>query len=327
MELLTVEHIFNKSSNNTPVFTDTLDWITKGPVIFSNLPEVTANETSSLQVLSAHDNSDIAWRTMPDVTISDLEQKTQEAIQATNNAISATQNAQDIIKSLAVSNEPNIETLKLLATSYYGVSYNEDTGYFQYAGLQDITLQQMAVMIVNAVYDYGYPSNMAFMYANSPARANLFPRLCWDVGYGQTSLYNFCANNQFEVLYIPNKGSGVKTGNARNAFGNSSKLRRIIGYIDLSNVTQKDNMDQIFKGCTSLEECDIRKVKLDISFADCPNLSTQSVYKLLYHGVPDSELTNPITITLHEAAYNRAIEDPDVLEQLENHTKMLLAKA
>ena len=327
MELLTVDHVFNTQSNGTPVFTDTLDWITKAPVIFSNLPEVTANETSSLQVLSAHNNSDIAWRTMPDVTIADLEKKTQEAVQATNNAISATQNAQDIIKSLAIANEPNIETLKLLATSYYGVSYNEDTGYFQYSGLMDITSEQMAVMIANAVYDYGHPSNMAFMYANNPARANLFPRQCWDVDYGQTSMYNFCANTQFEVLYIPNKGDGIKTSNARNAFDNSSKLRRIIGYIDLSNVTTADNMHQIFKGCTSLEDCDIRKIKIDISFADCPSLTAQSVYKMLYNGLSDAELTNPVTITLHESAYNRAIQDPDVLQQLENHTKMLLAKA
>ena len=107
---------------------------------------------------------------------------------------------------------------------------------------------------------------------------------------------------------MPNGGSGSKhIDNIQVAFNsytweNSSKLKTILGVLNVEKCT---SMYLTFGGCSTLETLDLYHLKVDVSFANSPNILLTSVVYM----VENAANTSAITITLHATAYARCQAD------------------
>ena len=102
-------------------------------------------------------------------------------------------------------------------------------------------------------------------------------------------------------------------------FRNCGSLK-VVPYINAMSAT---NVSEFFFPCTSLEKVNIDNLKVSISFSDSPLLSKESLLYLITHEAADEK----ITVILHSHAYDIFTADEDILEALNEHTNIELAKA
>jgi hypothetical protein len=141
--------------------------------------------------------------------------------------------------------------------------------------------------------------------------------------------YYAYANDTIEVINLTfyknltaqYDGAGLNVASLNNAFSGCSKLRQILGKILASGGSI--NTTNAFKGCALLEDLRLAGLGSNISFADSPNLSSESILYM----IENATATSAITITLHDDAYMTALNDDYILSALENHPNVKLASA
>lgn len=173
-----------------------------------------------------------------------------------------------------------------IAVGQWG-GYDADTDRYT---IDDLTLTyQEALKVYQAgAFLYGVEQQ----YSGSCAiRCNLPPAYGWNNNMSLTQKYD--SNSTIEVAILANHPDAACTVGTlhRNVFRNCSRLRRI------ATVLRGDSFD--FAGCTMLEDVRFNGIQKNSSFADCPNISANSLSSL----ISNSAATALITVTVHPDVY------------------------
>lgn len=185
--------------------------------------------------------------------------------------------------------------------------YNESTGYFELNGLTDITYQQ-------AMDIYRYTSNGVTMdnlnvmgYGFAQFRTNLPP----SSGAYWVQINNlFTLNSILEVARLPQYyPTEVKLEpNNRDAFSGCEKLREIINVMKApSNVSDTRTWYGTFSRCFKLETVRIKELYGNISFAQSPLISSDSISYLVENRT--TAHTDVITVTVHADTFAKLTGD------------------
>lgn len=187
----------------------------------------------------------------------------------------------------------------------YGCNYNAETGFFEYAGLTDLTADDCRNMLVETgMYTI---EDMVFKYAYCKSRVNLLPiadttdkrkNVLINSLLQVNCMYAFY-NSNFEKIQLCVSGTpefGLWSSNIGSMFNGNSKLRDITGGLYVSKAI---NTTAAFNYCYALENVSVYGVNNDISFKDSPKLSYESVKCL----VDNAANTSTITVTVHADVY------------------------
>lgn len=185
--------------------------------------------------------------------------------------------------------------------------YNESTGYFELNGLTDITYQQ-------AMDIYRYTSNgvttddvNVMGYGFAQFRTNLPPSLgCYWVQINNL----FSMNRILEVARLPQfYPTEVKLRpNTRSAFEGCNKLREIINVMEApSHDSDAYTWYGTFSRCFKLETVRIKKLYGNISFAQSPLISSDSISYLVENRT--TAHTDVITVTVHADTFAKLTGD------------------
>lgn len=190
----------------------------------------------------------------------------------------------------------------------YGCNYNAETGYFEYAGLTDLTAEDCRNMLVETgMYTV---EDIASKYSYCKSRVNLIPiasvadkrpYFFASNAIKLNGMYAFYYAREFELIQLCSDydGSGFfgfSLSEAESMFYACRKLKRITGNIILN---YSPNVTSMFGECQELESVRIFLLKTDISFSDSPKLSYESVKCL----IDNAANTDPITVTVHGEVY------------------------
>lgn len=196
----------------------------------------------------------------------------------------------------------------------WGETVTHKAGHYYLNGLGDITEKQM-MDIYNAPHD----GRTAFSYARNTARTFILRG-----GTQQTNITSlvawFAQAYQMEALG-PSDFIGVAGGSCERMFSGCTNLRHL--HLDGFLFSYASNFNNAFTGCLSLITCCIKKVAKNISFTDSSKISKESIIYIIENAVPSSA----ITITLHPDAYERLIDDADVVAALEAQPLISLVSA
>ena len=214
--------------------------------------------------------------------------------------------------------------LRALYTSINACTYNSTTNLYAMNGLTDITEAQMAAI-------FGYTASIPAMYQyalyGAKFRTN-YPLRCQSIGSASQNLACFSGNTELEVFNANNHYAGdvpsIKTtcGSLRALFNNCTALRTIIGYLDVTTITNSIGLNA-FGGCSALQSLNLYGLKVNVSFASSPNLSMAS----LAYMINNSAATSAMTITLNATAYAAAQSDTNVQAALTAKPLVTLARA
>lgn len=211
-----------------------------------------------------------------------------------------------------------------------GAVFNEATGYFELNGLTDLSYEEMLVVyrLPRTNFQYG---GLNRLYANQLGRTNF--AILAHAFYGSLdggNAQSFCLNNQYMeavALNIDNnsgRGGDMRIDQLSHAFYYCRRLKRIIGEIYCSLTPSLQDFSNTFGYCSALEEVRLLRLAKNISFADSPNLSKESLICMI-----ENEASGGvhITITLHPTVYAMAMADDDIGHLREEHQDVLLASA
>ena len=195
-----------------------------------------------------------------------------------------------------------IENLVPLAKAY-NVNYNRETGYFEYAGLTDLTADDVRNMIAEtSMYTCGEDIDWKYAYCNS--RVNLLPSYKRDsvftAYYKSVSAARAFYYAKFEVIQLcsnyKDKTFGFVVSDTETMFGSCQYLRKIEGNLIMNNV---DRVVSMFNKCWNLADLKMVGLGKSISFADSPRLTYVSLKFL----VDNAANTEAITVTVHADVY------------------------
>lgn len=194
------------------------------------------------------------------------------------------------------------ENLVPLAKAY-NVNYNRETGYFEYAGLTDLTADNVMDMIAETSM-YACGEDIDWKYAYCRSRVNLLPKFkrtnvftIWNkyvsgirsFYYSQFEVIQLCSDYYDELF-------GISISNCESMFSNSNNLRKIIGRL---RIKEDARIIDMFNNCKSLVDLTIHDLHSNISFNDSPLLSYNSIKYL----VDNAANTSAITVTVHADVY------------------------
>lgn len=184
-----------------------------------------------------------------------------------------------------------------------GLQYNEATDRWsymaQYGGITDLTTEEVATIFARSGSGMSDADNNSGKYYQYKMRTNFIAQPIVDSGWGYVSptLHYLYLQSDIEVAVIspygPNGSCTPKA--AAGMFFECEKLRRVIGKLNLQYTTPTE----MFKHCFLLEDINIENLKTNISFADSPLLSKES---LLYM-IENCASSVSFTITLHPDVY------------------------
>lgn len=217
-----------------------------------------------------------------------------------------------------------------------GATFDSNTNRWSLNGLDNITEAQMR-LIFAASYGFRTGDNLAGRFCNSSGSptANIRTNLWYGGGMlvgssrWNSSLYQGQAldasviaynNSALEVLKLAPSSGGygiMLKGSCVYAFGGCSKLREIIGLLDMRWCEPNTTM---FRQCAALESITIAGLCQNISFASSPSLTPESVAYMINH----SYGTRNFSITLHSDAYQAAMNNQDVQQALVEHANIQL---
>lgn len=180
-----------------------------------------------------------------------------------------------------------------------GAVYNEQTGFYELNGLTDITEEQMKTIYTQT---HGaqrmYNRNNVFESA-STIRTNL-PFISY-FGIGLDGKFR-CAFLNCAALETACVTSSIAYAvDVSYMFERCPKLKKIIGQLDIRNITSNVNVTRMFYQCGLLEDVRISSLKVNISFAYSPLISLKSLQYL----ITNAANTSPITVTVHADVYTK----------------------
>lgn len=189
----------------------------------------------------------------------------------------------------------------------YGAVYNESTGYWEYGDLKDMTEEDCFLAAL-------YPINL---FSSSQGKSNLIggitnqrvsrARTFFTRAQSTNSLYNsttYIINSAFAqsitieyINFSQNDSDELYILDGTNAFRQCKQLKTIKPVIRPSYDATIDNM---FLNCVRLANVKIKELKLDLSFAESPLIS----YESLNYLVTNAANTPAITVTVHPTTYS-----------------------
>ena len=200
-----------------------------------------------------------------------------------------------------------------------GATFNAVTGYFELNGLTDISYEEMKVIerykgLFDAVSRVG--GSGCFRGLSSSLRTTTRFNNVSAVNLG----YGFFGNGEIEVI----GADDFTLSGVGSAFMSCPKLKGFAGVIKFnSSVTNTSN---VFAGAYSLQDVQISGLNANISFANSPNLSKDSLLYMI-----NNASTTAFTITLHATVYAKCQSGGDwyseVSAALSVHTNITLASA
>lgn len=212
-----------------------------------------------------------------------------------------------------------------------GAVYNESTGYFELNGLTDISYEEM-----RKIYDASGAARSNFrtresQFAYCEARTLLpiiQPYMTAFPTQITTMIYNSeCESVGFYALGNPGQPFNVASQGLTNLANSCDKLKKFVGIINVSSVTNANSAVTPFTNCYSLEDISLKGIKVSVAFSNSPNLSKAS---LLYM-INNEASTSAITITLHASVYAKCQSGgewySDISTALAAHTNVTLANA
>lgn len=164
-----------------------------------------------------------------------------------------------------------------------GATFNTATGFYELNGITDIDEDEMRRIYHRTAHRIGHDAKCAF--AGAGVRTNL-PLIGIEIhagGFYAQGMFleeSIPAYHTYEVITVRNVNENcsyterIAITDAMHMFCNCSKLRKVIGELALWNCNQTFEM---FRGCSSLEEVFIRALHSDLSFADSPKISAESL--------------------------------------------------
>lgn len=121
----------------------------------------------------------------------------------------------------------------------------------------------------------------------------------------------FLDARNMEVVRVSEDDEIIEITNALGMFFRASKLRNILGVIDFSSAT---NVSEMFVGCTALENVRCANLKQDISFANSPLLSKESLLYMINNCASGVSFT----IVVHPDVHDKCQEFGEWYEDINN---------
>lgn len=199
-----------------------------------------------------------------------------------------------------------------------GAVWNASSGYWEIYDMKDVTNEQM-----RRTYNLGH-FNTSFAQPLSTYSSQSTAYIRFNLQRTGTQALYISAFNSFasgnyaiEVINLmatynieTEKDRIVEFVNASYAFYYCQKLRRILGRLSFGYAT---NVTGMFAQCTNLQQVNCYGLKQDISFADSPLLSKESLLYMI-----DNCASNvSFTITLHPDVYEKCQEFGEWFEEIE----------
>lgn len=213
------------------------------------------------------------------------------------------------------------EMYATIGNKKYGL-YNRDTGYAELNGIIDIGLDEMRTILAAAPMTRLFSGDnfyMSMYYFNNRSLDTC--RTCMPIYHdsrggttGNTISFSYAAS--FEVLqFCKNNYISI-----RRAFVGCKRLRKILGF-NGSCGNSADALLNAFASCVALETAEVGSLWHDVSFADSPLLSKESVEYMVQHRRTDGNFgTYHFTLTLHPEAYARVTDELFALAAEKNIT-------
>lgn len=182
-----------------------------------------------------------------------------------------------------------------------GAVWNADTGYWEFIGVNDMTNEDMREEILlgnNRIYSAANLINLASIERVIFGRVNLLLDAEWNA-LSADNLAPF--NERLEVIqFSTRKNDAVFIQSFAWACYGCKRLRSFFNIMDVS----KADLSSAFGGCVALETIMLRGLNKNVSFADSPLLSKESLLYMIRNSVQGAEFT----ITLHPDVYQKAKE-------------------
>ena len=179
-----------------------------------------------------------------------------------------------------------------------GNTYGQDGKwgvYAEYGGLSDLTKEDMYIIMTTGKKQTNNKANLFALYTG---RTNIIEDngpWSMDATMTYTSLFRGAANLEVANLIAFGSGSyGSPTvgTSLQLAFDGCRQLHSVIIGINVKNVT---SFDKTFQNCESLRNIKLAGLKANVSFAESPLLS----YESLRYMIAECESNASFTITLH----------------------------
>ena len=204
-----------------------------------------------------------------------------------------------------------------------GAVWNGDTEYWELNGLTDMTNEDMRDSYLGCNM-YSDILLAPAKYMNKLFRTNILGNITMSATLPANSAQQtFRGNSELEILNFNFKISGSETplyifNSMDYCFYRCNALRSILGSIKCTNAS----FTEAFRGCELLTNIKLLNVSKDISFADSPYLSKESLLYLI-----NNAGTSTFTITLHADTYAWASVDEDIQAALAEKTNITLQSA
>lgn len=209
-----------------------------------------------------------------------------------------------------------------------GARWNANTGYWEFYDMKNITNIEMSRALARGSWYIGATAIgiMSAFNEQSPSaiRFNIARTGPWSAScdfdyFAQENKWiefiNLTGDNN--IVSKPFSYALYLTG----SFNGCSNLRRIYGEINVTDA--KNAFTDTFKGCIKLKDVEIYGLNKDISFADSPLLSKESLLYMIENCASDVLFT----ITLHKDAYMAAMNEDSIISALESKPNVKLASA
>ena len=189
-----------------------------------------------------------------------------------------------------------------------GAVWNATTGYWEMYDMTDITNEEMRKVYNLGHFNTGYSCPLYASGSRSVAwvRFNL-PRTGAYALYMSSGSALASTNARIEFINLcpfTNIETNCQMLNMQNSFYRCTSLRKIFGIIEMSLTT---NTTDTFKDCSSLVDVTIKNLKQNISFADSPLLSKESLLYMIENCASNAAFT----ITLHPEVYAKCTDSED----------------
>ena len=180
-----------------------------------------------------------------------------------------------------------------------GATYNEETGFYELNGLNDITEEQMKTIYVQTNH-MDYIENMSDVFSGCSFRTNLGFKRLRTTNNRKFNLRNaFRENKQLEVMRLgPDNDVWpmiiTENGSFNNSFVGCSSLKSILGYLKFTSLERI-----IISSVPLLQDIRIKNLIYNLSIPDSPLLSLESMQYLINNAIN----TLAITVTVHADVY------------------------
>lgn len=178
-----------------------------------------------------------------------------------------------------------------------GAVYNEKTGFYELNGLTDITEEQMKVIYTQTHGAQRMHNRNNVFEGSRTIRTNL-PFVSY-FGIGLDGQFRCAFLNCAALETACVTPSIAYAADVSFMFERCPKLKKIIGQLDIRSITSDANVTRMFYQCGLLEDVRISSLKVNISFANSPLISLESLQYL----ITNAANTSSITVTVHADVY------------------------